>query len=69
MTFVPDNFNVHIDTNKTSLTDELWEGQLVWYFFGNKARGLIYKTFYSRNFTDFHDKLECLSLASLSSLV
>jgi hypothetical protein len=45
MTFVPDNFNVHIDTNKTSLTDELWEGQLVWYFFGNKARGLIYKTF------------------------
>jgi hypothetical protein len=28
-------------------------------------RGLYYKTF----FTDFRNKLECLSLASLSSLV
>ncbi len=32
-------------------------------------RGLYYKTFYGRNLTDFRNKLECLSLASLSSLV
>jgi hypothetical protein len=31
--------------------------------------GLYYKTFYVRILQDFRDKLECLSLASLSSLV
>ncbi len=31
--------------------------------------GQSYKTFYGRNLTDFRIKLECLSLASLSSLV
>jgi hypothetical protein len=30
---------------------------------------LNHKIYYGRNFTDFRYKLECLSLASLSSLV
>jgi hypothetical protein len=31
--------------------------------------GLYHKTYYGRNFAHFRNKLECLSLSSLSSLI
>jgi hypothetical protein len=57
------NCSIDYDRKKFYDTDTHWR------YLGFEIRGLYYKNLLQPYFINFHNKLECLSLASVSNLV